>query len=56
VQVVVPLFSDQIVVKRRVVLIDKVISGDVPPNYVNVPDQNILDVAPDSPDLKDIVH
>ncbi len=46
VQVVVPLFSDQVVVRRRVVLIDKVISGDVPPNYVNVPDKNILDVAP----------
>jgi sporulation protein YunB len=52
VQVVVPLFSDQIVVKRRVVLIDKVISGDVPPNYVNVPESNILDVAPGDLDIK----
>ena len=52
VQVVVPLFSDQVVVKRRVVLIDKVISGDVPPNYVNVPESNILDVTPDSPNIE----
>ena len=48
VQVVVPLFSEQVVVKRKVVLIDKVISGTVPPNYVNVPKDNILDVAPAS--------
>lgn len=46
VQVVVPLFSDQIHVKRRVILIDKVISGKVPPSYVNVPKDDILDVAP----------
>lgn len=49
VQVVVPLFSDQIIVKRRVILIDKVISGAVPPNYVNVPEKDILEVAPTSP-------
>ena len=48
VQVVVPLFSDQVIVKRRVVLIDKVISGDVPPNYVNIPEKDILEVAPSS--------
>lgn len=47
VQVVVPLFSDQVIVQRRVVLIDKVISGDVPPSYVNVPKEDILDVAPE---------
>lgn len=52
VQVVVPLFSDQVVVKRRVVLIDKVISGDVPPSYVNVPESNILDVAPGRSDIE----
>ncbi|WP_069997685.1 sporulation protein YunB [Cellulosilyticum sp. I15G10I2] len=46
VQVVVPLFSDQVIVKRRVVLIDKVISGDVPPNYVNIPEKDILEVIP----------
>lgn len=49
VQVVVPLFSDQVIVKRRVVLIDKVISGDVPPNYINVPEKEILEVIPTSP-------
>lgn len=46
VQVVVPLFSDQVQVKRKVILIDKVISGQVPPSYVNVPQSSILDVAP----------
>ncbi|MGL4346113.1 MAG: sporulation protein YunB [Cellulosilyticaceae bacterium] len=46
VQVVVPLFSDQVQVKRKVVLIDKMISGQVPPSYVNVPKESILDVAP----------
>lgn len=46
VQVVVPLFSNQIIVKRRIMLIDKVISGKVPPSYVNVPKESILDVAP----------
>ncbi len=46
VQVVVPLFSDQVIVQRRVILIDKVISGDVPPNYVNIPEKDILEVAP----------
>ncbi|MGL4736207.1 MAG: sporulation protein YunB [Cellulosilyticaceae bacterium] len=46
VQVVVPLFSDQVQVKRKVILIDKVISGQVPPSYVNVPKESILDVAP----------
>ncbi|MGL4798115.1 MAG: sporulation protein YunB [Cellulosilyticaceae bacterium] len=46
IQVVVPLFSDQIVVNRRVVLIDKMISGKVPPSYVNVLPDNVLDVAP----------
>jgi sporulation protein YunB len=49
VQVVVPLFSDQIIVKRRVVLIDKVISGAVPPNYVNVPEKDVLEVVPTLP-------
>ncbi|MEG0013854.1 MAG: sporulation protein YunB [Cellulosilyticaceae bacterium] len=47
IQVVVPLFSEQVVVKRRVMLIDKVISGKVPPSYVNIPEQDILEVLPD---------
>ncbi|MGL4363559.1 MAG: sporulation protein YunB [Cellulosilyticaceae bacterium] len=46
VQVVVPLFSEQIHVNRRVVLIDKMISGKVPPSYVNVLPESVLDVAP----------
>lgn len=47
VQVVVPLFTDQIIVKRRIMLIDKVISGKVPNNYVNVPEKDMLEVVPD---------
>lgn len=46
VQIVVPLFEDKVVVQRRVMLVDKMISGKVPPSYVNVPAQSILDVAP----------
>ncbi len=45
IQVVVPLFSNQITVDRKIMLIDKVISGDVPPNYVEVPANNVLDAA-----------
>jgi len=52
VQVVVPLFADQMVVKRRVILIDKVISGKVPSNYVNVPKDSILDVSGGASDEK----
>jgi sporulation protein YunB len=43
VQVVVPLFADQIHISRRIVLIDKMVSGKVPPNYVNVLPNNVLD-------------
>lgn len=46
VQVVVPLFSEQIIVDRRIILVDKMISGDVPPSYVNVLPESVLDVAP----------
>ncbi|OOO00625.1 MAG: sporulation protein YunB [Epulopiscium sp. Nele67-Bin004] len=46
IQVVVPLFSNQIVVNRNIMLIDKVISGDVPPSYIQVPSQNVFDVMP----------
>ncbi|MEG0711067.1 MAG: sporulation protein YunB, partial [Niameybacter sp.] len=46
VQVVVPLFADQIHISRRIVLIDKMVSGKVPPSYVNVLPDNVLDVAP----------
>ncbi len=46
IQFVVPLYSDQIIVSRKVVLIDKVIAGKIPSSYVNVPEESILDVAP----------
>ncbi|GKX27984.1 hypothetical protein SH1V18_04640 [Vallitalea longa] len=45
-QVVVPLASEKVTVAQQVTLVDRIISGTVPPNYVNVPDKNILDVAP----------
>ena len=48
VQVVVPLFSNQVVVKRRIMLIDKVISGKVPPSYFNVPEKDAIEVVPDA--------
>lgn len=46
IQFVVPLYSDQIVVSRKIILIDKVIAGKIPESYVNVPKESILDVAP----------
>lgn len=36
-QIIVPLSSDELVVQRRVVLVDKVISGKVPSHYLNIP-------------------
>lgn len=44
VQVVVPLEAKQLVVKQQITLVDRILSGDVPPNYVNVPEESILDV------------
>ncbi|NLK97206.1 sporulation protein YunB [Defluviitalea saccharophila] len=43
VQVVVPLASDQIRVTRKVILVDKVLSGKVPPSYVDTTRDSILD-------------
>lgn len=45
-QVVVPLASEKVTVTQQVTLVDRIISGIVPPNYVNVPESNVLDVAP----------
>lgn len=36
-QIIVPLSSEEMLVKRRVVLVDKVISGKVPTHYLNLP-------------------
>jgi sporulation protein YunB len=41
VQVVVPLFTNQVKVQRRVVLVDKVISGTVPPTYLNISEGSV---------------
>ncbi|OON97228.1 MAG: sporulation protein YunB [Candidatus Epulonipiscium fishelsonii] len=46
-QVVSPLFSNQIKVDRKIMLIDKILSGAVPPNYVNIPEEDFLDFVPD---------
>lgn len=43
VQIVVPLFADQVHISRRIVLIDKMVSGKVPPSYVNVLPNDVLD-------------
>ena len=48
IQVVVPLFSEQIRVTRRVMLIDKMISGKVPPSYVNNLPNHVLDAVPNA--------
>ncbi len=45
-QIVVPLATEKVNVVQHVTLVDRILSGDVPPNYVNVPENNILDVAP----------
>ena len=37
IQIIVPLSSEEMVVRRRVVLVDKVISGKVPTHYLNLP-------------------
>jgi len=49
IQIVVPLFEEEVVVARRIMLIDKVSSGEVPPSYVNVPSNSILDAPLESP-------
>ncbi len=46
IQVVVPLISEDIIVHRKVVLIDKMIAGVVPPTYVNVPKEDALEMIP----------
>lgn len=43
VQVVVPLASEQIRVTRKVILLDKVLSGKVPPSYVDTTKDSTLD-------------
>jgi hypothetical protein len=42
----VPLDSDKITVSQQVTLVDRLINGKVPESYVDVPYDNILDVAP----------
>lgn len=49
VQVVVPLASDQIRVTRKVVLVDKVLSGKVPPSYVDTTRESVLDAELQDP-------
>ncbi|ONI44914.1 sporulation protein YunB [Candidatus Epulonipiscioides gigas] len=44
VQMVVPIYEETVNVHRRIVLVDKVMTGEVPETYVDVPDDAILDV------------
>jgi sporulation protein YunB len=44
-QLILPLNRERVVVKQEVTLVDSIFSGDIPDNYVNVPDDNILDVV-----------
>lgn len=46
VQIVVPMATKQLSIGQKFVLVDHLWEGDVPPSYVNVPKDNILDVAP----------
>lgn len=46
-QVVVPMATDKLTISQEFTLVDRVLSGVVPPNYIQVPKENALDVAPD---------
>lgn len=45
-QIVVPLSSDQIEISRKIILVDKVIAGDVPSSYVTIPKENTTIALP----------
>lgn len=45
-QVMVPLDTEGILIRQQITLVDRVINGDIPEHFVNVPEDNILDVAP----------
>lgn len=45
-QVIAPLSSEEMIVKRKIVLVDKVISGKVPSNYINMPKEDVSDTIP----------
>lgn len=44
IQVVVPMATEQITVSQQFTLIDNVINGVVPPNYINIPEDNVPNV------------
>lgn len=44
-KVIVPLDTKEIKVIQQVTLVDRVLHGDIPDSFVNVPEDNILDVA-----------
>ncbi len=46
IQIVVPMATENIFINQKFVLVDEIFQGEVPPNYVNVPESNVLDVAP----------
>lgn len=46
IQIVVPMATKQIFIGQKFVLVDHIWEGQVPPNYITVPKENVLDVAP----------
>ncbi|HOQ17307.1 MAG TPA: sporulation protein YunB [Defluviitaleaceae bacterium] len=49
VKVVIPMSSEEIRVSRKVILVDKVLSGKVPPSYVDTTQDSILDAELEDP-------
>ncbi|MGL5715957.1 MAG: sporulation protein YunB [Paraclostridium sp.] len=52
VKVVVPLTTSTKEVKTQIPICETVIVGDVPESYVNIPEDNVLNVLPESPNTK----
>lgn len=45
IQIVIPLATKHIDIAQKFTLVDRVLNGEVPPNFVNVPESNVLDVT-----------
>lgn len=45
-QVVIPMITKEVSISQQVMLVDRVLNGGNPNSFVNVPEDNILDVAP----------
>lgn len=49
VKVVIPMSSEEIRVTRKIILVDKVLSGKVPPSYVDTTKDSIMDAELENP-------